>query len=92
MVLCQHFRIGKATCLQIFHEKHGLKTFHLCWVPHSISINQVSEKVSHSNLLLTALREQKAGGFQRVITGDESCLFLYYPRDSIWAASRDELA
>jgi hypothetical protein len=47
--------------------------------------------MSHSKLLLTALMEQKANGFQRIIFGDESGLFLYYPRDSIWAASRDEL-
>jgi hypothetical protein len=24
-VLCQHFRIGKATCLRILHDKLGLK-------------------------------------------------------------------
>jgi transposase len=28
-VLCRHFRIGKATCLQILHDTLGLKKFHL---------------------------------------------------------------
>jgi hypothetical protein len=35
--------------------------------------------------------EQKASGFQRIITGDASWFFLYCPSDSVWAASRDEL-
>jgi hypothetical protein len=35
--------------------------------------------------------EQKAIGFQRIITGDELWFFLYYPRDSVWAGTRDEL-
>jgi hypothetical protein len=29
--------------------------------------------------------EQKASGFQRIITGDESWFFFYYPRDSVQA-------
>jgi hypothetical protein len=33
--------------------------------------------------------EQKASGFQRIITGDESRFFFYYPRDSNWVASPD---
>jgi hypothetical protein len=39
-----------------------------------------------------ALREQKANGFQRIITGDESWFFFCHPRDLVWAASRDELS
>jgi hypothetical protein len=35
-----------------------------------------------------ALTEQKASGFQRIITGNESSFLLYYPRDSVWAPSR----
>jgi hypothetical protein len=34
--------------------------------------------------------EQTANGFQQFITGDESWFFLYYPRDSVWAAPHDE--
>jgi hypothetical protein len=70
-VLCRHFRIGKATYLRIFHDKLGLKKFRLRRVPHALSINQKSERVSYSKFLLRALMEQKASGFQRIITGDE---------------------
>jgi hypothetical protein len=35
--------------------------------------------------------EQKANGFQRIVIEDKSWFFPYYPRDSVWAASRDEL-
>jgi hypothetical protein len=41
-VLCRHFRIGKAACLQILHDKLGLKNFHLRRVP----IDQPEERKS----------------------------------------------
>jgi hypothetical protein len=50
-----------------------------------------SEKLSYSKLLLTKRMEQNAGGFQWIITGDELWFFRYYSRDSVCAASRDEL-
>jgi hypothetical protein len=52
--------------------------FHLRCVAYARSISQ-SERVSHSKLLLTAQMEQKASDFQRIIAGDESWFFLYYP-------------
>jgi hypothetical protein len=90
-MLYRHFRIGKTTCLQTLHDNLDLKRFHLRWVSHTLTINRKSERLSDSKLFLTALMEQKASGFQRIITGDESWFFLYCPRDSVWAASRDEL-
>jgi hypothetical protein len=81
--LSRHFRIGKATCLRILHDKLGLKKFHLRWVSHTLSINRKSERLPDSKFLLTALMERKASCFQRIITGHESWSFLYYPRDSV---------
>jgi hypothetical protein len=49
-----------------------------------------SKRVSYSKLLLTALMEQKAGVFQRIITGDEPWFFRDCPRDLVWVASCDE--
>jgi hypothetical protein len=46
--------------------------FDLRWVPHTLSINQKSERVLCSKPPLTALIEQKVSGFQRIITGDKS--------------------
>jgi hypothetical protein len=60
-------------------------------VPHAQSIDQKSERISYSKLLLIALMEQKASGFQRIIIADESKFFLDYPRDSVWATSGNEV-
>jgi hypothetical protein len=62
------------------------------WVPHAISINHKSKRVSYSKLLLTALMEHKANGFQRIITGDGVWFFLDYPYGSVWAAPHEELS
>jgi hypothetical protein len=43
-VLCRHFRIEKAICLRILHDKLGLKPFHLRWVPHALLMSQKSRK------------------------------------------------
>jgi hypothetical protein len=37
-----------------------------------------------------ALMGHKLTDFEQVITSDESWLFLYYPCDSVWVASRDD--
>jgi hypothetical protein len=79
------FRIGRAARLRILHEKLGLNKFHLRGVPHVLSINQKSETASHSKLLLTALMEEKASGFQWIITENESWFVFDYRRDSVWA-------
>jgi hypothetical protein len=68
-----------------------LRKIHLRWVPHALSPNQKSERVSDSRLLLAALAHNGATLFQAVITGDESRFFLSYPRDSMWASSRDDI-
>jgi hypothetical protein len=44
--LCRHFRIGRAACLRILHDKPELKKFHLRLVPHALSINQKGERIS----------------------------------------------
>jgi hypothetical protein len=44
-----------------------------------------SKRVSYSKLLLRTPMEPKASGFQRVTASDESWLFLYHSRDSVWA-------
>jgi hypothetical protein len=50
----------------------GLKKFHLGWVLHALSTNQKCERISCLKLLLTARMKQKASGFQRIATADES--------------------
>jgi hypothetical protein len=71
--------IAKSTCPHILHHKLGLKKFHLRWAPHSLSVNQRSERVAYSSLLLVALEKAQRKGFERLITGDESWFDLSYP-------------
>jgi hypothetical protein len=68
-----------------------LEKIHLRWVPHILSSNQKTVRMSDSRLILRALEEKQGANCKRIITGDESCLFLYYPRDSTGAVSRDNL-
>jgi hypothetical protein len=68
----------------------SLEKPHLYWASNAFSTNQNSERVSYSKLILKAVMEQKASGFQRIITGDELWFFFYYLCDSVLATSRDE--
>jgi hypothetical protein len=49
-VLCRYFRIEKAKYLQVLQDKSGLREFRLRGVPHTLSINQKSERVSYVKL------------------------------------------
>jgi hypothetical protein len=90
-VICQHLRTAKGNRLRILHDTLGMKRFHLRWVPPARGTNQKAEGVNVSYGILSMLQRVRSTGFQRVITGDMSCFFLYYPRDSIRASSRDEV-
>jgi hypothetical protein len=57
-VLCWHLRIGNATCLRIFHNNLGLITFHLHWIPHTLRVDQKSERVGYSRQLLTIVKQE----------------------------------
>jgi hypothetical protein len=59
-------------------------------VPHAQSIDQKNERALYSTVVLTGLLKQRASSFQWIIIGNDACFFLYCPRDSIWAVSRDE--
>jgi hypothetical protein len=91
-VFCRHFRIAETTCLWILHDALGLQQFHLRRIPHALSSNQKSERLTYSSLLLEVLEEAQRTGFERIITGDESWFFLSYPHNSAWATLRDGLS
>jgi hypothetical protein len=82
--------IGEVALLWILHDKLGLKKILSSTGAHTLSINQKSERVSYSKLLLTSLMEPKASEFQRIFTRNELRLFFHYPRDSVWGALRDQ--
>jgi hypothetical protein len=90
-VLCRHFRIAKTPCLRILHDNLGMKKFNLRWVRHALNSSQKAERVTLSHEILAVFESDRRTRFQNVITGDEFWFFLSYPRDSIWAQSRDEV-
>jgi hypothetical protein len=66
-------------------------------IPFSLgSAYSIHQPEQRKSLIFNAfsgrLIEQKANGFQRIITWDESRFVLGYCNDSVWAASPDELA
>jgi hypothetical protein len=90
-VLCRHFRIATGACLRILHDWLGMTKDHLRWVSTVMDTNQKAERVSLPHGILSVLQSVRFTGFQRVISGDESCFFLYYLCGSIWASSRDKV-
>jgi hypothetical protein len=68
-----------------------MKKFNLRWVSHALNSSQKAEQVTLSHEILAVLESDRRNSFQNVITRDESWFFLYYPRDSICAQSRDEV-
>jgi hypothetical protein len=80
------------TCLRILHNKLGLKEFHLLLVLDALSVNQKSERISHSKPFLTEATEHNPADFEPAIVAHESGFFLSYPRDSVGAMSRDTIS
>jgi hypothetical protein len=78
--------------LRILHNKLGLKEFHLLLVLHVLSVNQKSQRMSHSKPFLTEVTKRKPTDFEPVIAADESGFFLSYPRDSVGAMSPDNIS
>jgi hypothetical protein len=81
----------KGTCLRILHDMLGMKKVHLRLVSYALDTNLAVEKVTLLHEVLSALSNIRSAAFQSVITEDESWFFRYYPRDSIWALSGDEV-
>jgi hypothetical protein len=64
--------------------------FHLRWVPHNLSSNRQSERISYSSFLRAKIVDAEQTDFERIITEDKSWFFVLYPHDSTWAGFRDE--
>jgi hypothetical protein len=79
MVLFHHFQVEKTTCLGILYDELALKKWRLRCLPHPRSVNQESERMSYSKLLLTVLMKHKPAGFKWVVPGDGSWFVLYRP-------------
>jgi hypothetical protein len=77
--------------LPILHDTRGKKKFPRRWVPHALDTNQKAERVTCSGGILCILLSFRSIGFQTVISEDESCFFLSYSSDSIWASAPDEV-
>jgi hypothetical protein len=52
-------------------------------VPRTLDCAQKQNRVTFSHALLEVLHWEQQNNFDRVITGDESWLFLHYPNESV---------
>jgi len=80
--------IGSIHC--ILTERFGLKKFMSRWVPHQLTSEHKSQRVSLSRELLGSLRSMTRTQLGHVITGDESWFYLSYDRSGVWARSAEE--
>jgi hypothetical protein len=58
-VLCPKLKIGRPTCLCVFHDDLYLEKFNLRYVPHSLEANQKRSWVELSRELLQILEQDR---------------------------------
>lgn len=74
----------------ILTEHLGLKKFMSRWVPHLLTSEQKSQRVSLASELLGTLEPMTRTQLGHVITADESWFYLSYDRSGVWAKSAEE--
>jgi hypothetical protein len=66
-VRCGRRNTPKTTCLRVLHEKLGLTKFYLCWLPQTLEVNQIAERVTLSYQRLHVLRSDDGQNFRIII-------------------------
>jgi hypothetical protein len=75
-VLGCKLKIGKATCLHMFHNDLHLEKFNLRHIPHSLKADQKRSRVEPSRELLQILERDQQNEFGHISIKDESWFFL----------------
>jgi histone-lysine N-methyltransferase SETMAR len=89
--ICAKLSISKGTCLRILREELGLKKFNLRWVPHTLTTDQMQNRVNKAREMLDIFDGIPPCDWWRIVTGDQSWFFYDTPPESGWAASREDL-
>lgn len=72
------------------NELH-LKKVHFRWVPHILSDQQRMNRIEESNKLLSILESLSPNQLLKVVTCDESWMFLWYQEDGVWKHDGERL-
>jgi hypothetical protein len=81
--------IAKQTCSRILHDFLHLKTFTVCSMPHSLSVNPKPERINHSAALFEELTAGQRSGVNHILIGDESSFLFEDLRESVWTTTRE---
>jgi hypothetical protein len=76
----------------LHHVRHslGFKLYHFRWIPHELISHLKEKRVVMCGELLERLQMEEIFGFARVVTGDESWLYLNGSHTHIWLVSDRE--
>jgi hypothetical protein len=64
--------VSHSTILGHLWESLGMKTFHLSWIPHELTISLRQIRMETRRELLPILMAHEKNEFQRFVPGDES--------------------
>ncbi|KFD52867.1 hypothetical protein M514_06177 [Trichuris suis] len=76
-------RISPHSAFGIMHETLGLRELSARWVPKALREEQLVRRVNLSRVLLTKIEVNETGFFERIVTGDETWIYQYEPRNKI---------
>jgi hypothetical protein len=77
---------NKDAVSRILHYVLCLSLRYSKWIPHSLSVEQKTERVRISKQMLKLLQLDEKNNFSHIFTGDESWFFYDYPLTSYWAS------
>ena len=65
----------------ILHDRLGMRNLTACWVPKSLSDEQMATRVSVCNALLKRFRSKEDDFLSRLVTVDETWVHYYEPEN-----------
>jgi hypothetical protein len=83
-------RLRASTILHHLRKSFGVKPYHFRSVPHELTYSLKEKRVIMCRQLLKLLQMEETFGLARVLTGDESWLYLNYSHTDMWSVSDDE--
>jgi hypothetical protein len=90
--LAETLRVSPSTILYHLRNSLGLKRYHFRWVLQELRCHLKEKIVAMCRELMEPLKMEESFGFARVVTGDESWLYLSYSHTHISSVCDDERA
>jgi transposase len=83
--IAQSLSLHHGIVKRLITEELDLRRVNFRWVPHILNASQKLERIKISRKLFKQLNRFRASDFARVLTGDETWIYLDNPRSAIWA-------